>query len=323
MRSEGDFGAAEETYMDMSALPSFRKAAAPFEEALAKDKTSWDRFLCYNAFLGNNSQAREQVDTLLRLEMNRPGLRRELGPALAYLRGHPDDAALFSRNPALLARMPDALRPLRDRFHTDPGLQQGIQESFKALAEMPEARSEIFPWWETAYSGGLELGTAARGLDEYLFRNPAPMWNLRSRNAQWAANPDAFAWAQYLHGAVRREPELAQAFYKALGIAGGPPALPPATVESTPRQAAGLSANLPPWPPPGQLPQTYAAARTYPNRNTEARAPNVARKTGAAARGQSRPTYAAHAPTAAQREMTCSISPATPAFQRGSNAGIV
>ena len=181
--------------MDMSALPSFRKAAAPFEEALAKDKTSWDRFLCYNAFLGNNSQAREQVDTLLRLEMNRPGLRRELGPALAYLRGHPDDAALFSRNPALLARMPDALRPLRDRFHTDPGLQQGIQESFKALAEMPEARSEIFPWWETAYSGGLELGTAARGLDEYLFRNPAPMWNLRSRNAQWAANPDLLYFA--------------------------------------------------------------------------------------------------------------------------------
>jgi hypothetical protein len=229
---------------------------------LAGDPPAWKRFLRYNAFLGSNPKAREQVDTLLRLEMNRPGLRRELGPALAYLRGHPDDAVLFSRNPALLARIPDDLHALRNRFRTDPGLQQGIHDSFKTLAEMPEARNEIFPWWETAYSDGSDLGSdlgpATRRLDDYLLQNPAFLWNLRNRNIQWASQPDAFAWTQYLHGSVRREPKLAQPFYEALGITRGNSPERPATGQDPPTKAIGLSANLPSWPPPEQPPKLTA-----------------------------------------------------------------
>ncbi len=255
LRSQGDFGAVEKTYMDMAVLPSFRDAAASFEESLSEDPPAWKRFLRYNAFLGSNPKAREEVDTLLRLEMNRPGLRRELGPALAYLRGHPDDAVLFSRNPALLAQIPDDLHALRNRFRTDPGLQQGIHDSFKTLAEMPEARSEIFPWWETAYADESDLKSATRGLDEYLLQNPAFLWNLRSRNAQWASQPDAFAWTQYLHGAVRREPKLAQPFYEALGVMRGNSSELPGTGQDPPTRAIGLSANLPSWPPPEQPPK--------------------------------------------------------------------
>lgn len=255
LRMESDFGAIEKTYMGMAALPSFRDAAGPFEEALAGDRSAWDRFLRYNTYLGNNPKAREQVDTLLRLEMNRPGLRRELGPGLAYLRAHPDDAVLFSRNPALLAQLPEALYSLRNRFRTDPGLQGGIQDSFKTLAELPGARSEIFPWWEAAYGNASELGKAARGLDEYLIRNPAFLWSLRTRNIQWASEPGAFAWTQYLHGIVRREPGLAQPFYKALGIAIGASSAIPAAGTTGSAKAIGLSANLPSWPPPDRPPE--------------------------------------------------------------------
>lgn len=252
VRDHPDIALAENAFDDLQQLPSVRAREGAFEEALRTDGLL-PVFRRFYETLRRYPEVRETIERLDRVEVRETVRDRDIGGAVAYLKGHPSMAVEFLEHSARVLPTPGPLRPLRDRLRKDPALGKDLSEIFVQLDRVPAVHADVYPWWSTAFDEPNETGRAYRALRSSLVRFPERFWTWHRRNLAWAAYPEVIAWRDYWYGLVRRTPALADTYFVYARTVRERPDVEvglgetPAS-EGEPWPPASAPPELPPWP---------------------------------------------------------------------------
>lgn len=256
LAEQTSIGLTETAYQEHLRIPTFRRAANAFEEALHEDSTAQRRFDEYYSALARDNALASRVDALLRIEV-REGRRDSIfAEAMGYLKSHADEAMTFLDKPRRLIPTPDELYALRNRLRNDRELQAELKSAFEELDRDASAHQYVLPWWKTAYTSEGEAWPALLSLESHLRRSPRRYWVWHRRNTAWAADPRAQSWLRHFYGQIRRNEALRDTYFEISAMLQEQPDLRDA-LESAWEENKG---SAPRWPPAGWAPKLPALA---------------------------------------------------------------
>ncbi|MFO7975627.1 MAG: hypothetical protein R6V12_13435 [Candidatus Hydrogenedentota bacterium] len=242
---------AEDAFTSLMPTRGFSAAFIRFDEALVRYPDVAHRMDTYYSFLVRDSAARTAVDDLHRFELARRGTRETWGPALAYLRAHPDKALTFLENPRWVKPLPEALAPLAEAARKKKPLVERLQTDFQTLHDNAQVHLRVFPWWKTAYDAESSVEKAFGYLNTHFSEYPHRFWVWHRRELALAHEPDARAWLRHWHRLVRRTDGLDRAYWIYLDRLRRQPELR----EVAERRWRNEYEPLPAWPPDRQPPK--------------------------------------------------------------------
>ncbi|MBI5091054.1 MAG: hypothetical protein HZB26_01260 [Candidatus Hydrogenedentes bacterium] len=207
-----DVAQLESAYATLSRTAGFGVVAQAFDEALGNDSESERAYSKYSAFLSANTVARSLVEGLNSVNIGGDAESGVANEALGFLRANPDAALSALTSPEAIKKAPEALRPLLAKIQADPRAQQQLLQGFQGLQQIPGAKENVYPWWQTAQANP-SVGPRSQELERYLAGHAERdnLWH--TRNAALAATPDVRTWIRYWHGRVQRQPVLARHYW--------------------------------------------------------------------------------------------------------------
>ena len=251
LEGQSSIASAENAYREHLRLPTFRRLAGAFEEALHEDAIAHERIDEYYSAFARDQALDSKIDALLRIELREGRRDSAFAAAVAYLKSHPEEAATFLDNPQRLIPTPDALYPLRNRFRNDRELHADLSHAFEELDRDAAVHQYVLPWWKIAFSPEGEFGAAYLALESHLRRTPQRYWVWHRRNAAWAAEARAREWLRHFYGQIRRNDALRDTYFEFSALLRERPALGDA-MESAWEEKFGPK---PAWPPEGWPPE--------------------------------------------------------------------
>lgn len=200
----------ETAWWQASGVPALRDLAAHFDDALANNDTARLRFDAFYKALAHSTETRTAVETLARTELERARTDRTLPAALRFLRANPDIALRFLKDPKQVRPLPAPLESAYRAFERQPEWRQSLFTAFDAVAQLPDAHLNIFPWWREL--DNLERAEQAPRFDEVLEERPNEYWKWHQRNVNLASVEQAAPWMRYWSSLIQRDPELAKEY---------------------------------------------------------------------------------------------------------------
>ena len=198
----------ETAWWQASTIPSLREMALHFEDALAANDTARLRFDAFYKTLAHSTEHRTAVEALVRTELDRARTDRSLPPALRFLRANPDIGLRFLKDPKQVRPLPAPLEAAYKAFERQPEWRQSLFTALDAVARLPDAHLNIFPWWRELDQ--LEKSAETPRLDEALQERPNEYWKWHQRNLNLANVEQAAPWMRYWSSLIHRDPDLAK-----------------------------------------------------------------------------------------------------------------
>jgi hypothetical protein len=245
LRTHPEAAAAEEALAEHQVLSTYRNATDGFDEALLRNPALQQRSDEYFRFLGDQKDLRRRVEALERVEMDRTKRRDTWGPAMAYLRAHPDKALAFLRNPTLAKPTPEALRPLLSEFKKESGLRSSLLKDFQNIHEAPGAHLKAFPWWQGLNEAEGDVAENYQQMMAHLKAHPTRFWVWQRGQVALAQTPGARDWMRYWRRKIRRDEALRPTYWAYLQELRGDPEKERATEARWAKQFG----PPPQWPP--------------------------------------------------------------------------
>lgn len=236
---------AEEAWSELTSLASVDALTRDLDEALHSDARAQMLLDQFYDELARNDDLRCPVEMLQRTEFAQKNIRELFGPALGYLRAHPDLAMRFFKDPRRVKPAPEALYPMLDHMDAHPELLAELLESFQGIVDNPAAHTRVFPWWQALSGFDQASGGAYSRLSAHFMRYPHRFWVWHERNLALAKDAHARTWIRYWHRRVRRCPELDTGYGAYLQFLRKHPE----TAQQTGQRWNQRFGPPPPWPP--------------------------------------------------------------------------
>jgi len=201
---------AETAWWQASTIPALRELADHFETALANSDTARLRFDTFYKTLAHSPEVRTAVETLIRTELERARTDRSFPAALRFIRANPDIGLRFLKDSRQVRPLPAPLEAAYKAFGREPEWTQSLFQALDAVAQLPDAHVNIFPWWRELD----QLDRAEQGprLDDALEERPNEYWKWHERNLNLANVDQAAPWMRYWSSLVHRDPDLAREY---------------------------------------------------------------------------------------------------------------
>jgi hypothetical protein len=247
----------ETAWWTASTIPALREMALHFEDALAANDTARLRFDAFYKTLAHSTEHRTAVEALVRTELERARTDRGLPPALRFLRANPDIGLRFLKDPKQLRPLPAPLETAYKAFERQPEWRQSLFTALDAVAQLPEAHLNIFPWWRELDQ--LENSAEAPRLDDALQERPNEYWKWHQRNLNLANVDQAAPWMRYWSSLIHRDPDLAKDYGPFMTqLLEEPEMLRQHLVDLQEKEADGAGMS---WPPESAPPKLAPVSR--------------------------------------------------------------
>lgn len=203
---------AEDAFVSLAVITSFREREAAFDEALANEPSAEALLNRYAEALSRDTALLRAVDAVFR-DVIAVVENAATAESIRYMLGHVDTAIEWLGSPSSNRQAPDGLGPLAAALRLDPDRRRALSDHLFTLHENPLAHTHVFPWWQVA-DGDDAVGQRYALLLNDLLRHGTRFWTWHRREVALAMQPHARDWIRYWHRRLRRAPELADRYYR-------------------------------------------------------------------------------------------------------------